>query len=540
MAVAKRRRRRSSKKIRGDPELAVAHSMARLSSRPGSTSVFILVVAGTLLPVVAEAADWRITPRLNVRETYTDNLRLAPRGQEQSDWVTEIDPGVSISARGARLQLQADYAFQYRLYANNSDANGHNHSLTSNGLLDVWNRNLFVQASASIAQQDISPLGVQSDSNINLSGNRTEVRQANVSPYWVSRLGTWGNLQARYTWNQAQSKGATSALDSESQGVSLGISSGPAFHDLGWSASYSRQQIESSSGQFSKRDLESVSGSARYRLLPTLAVTGTIGTEHNSYGTVSGSSSGSYWNAGVDWAPSSRTRVAATFGERYYGKSYSLDASHRTRATTWTLGYSEQIVATPGIFSTPSSVSTAATLDRLFLSQFPNPIERQQIVQAFILQTGLPTSLTTSVDFLTNQVSLSKRLHGGFGYRGTRSNLFVNIFRDNRSSESTGATLLGTDPFSRSNRIVQTGGSALLSWRFSERTTGSISGSHSVSELTDTGQEDTTNIYRLGISHQLQPKVRAAVDLRRSDRDSTGSVATTRENAIVGTLSIAF
>jgi len=497
-------------------------------------------VASATVPAIGIAADWKIRPTLQVRETYTDNVRLAPQGLEQSDWITEIDPGLNIQAQGARLQLKADYAFQYRLYNRNSDSNGHNHRLNSSGLMDIWDRKFFVQAGASITQQNLSPLSQQSTGNVNLTNNRVEVRQSSVSPYWVSRLGSWGNLQARYTWSRAETDNQTQNLDSDSQTVNLGVTSGPAFSDLGWSLTYNKQRTESTAGQLQRRDLESLTGTARYKLSPIVFGLVTIGREDNSYGSTRGSTSGEFYSVGLEWAPSSRTRVRGTIGERYYGNSYSFDAEHRTRLTSWTIGYSEQITVTPGQFSVPSNASTASTLDRLFLNQFPDAVERQQAVDALIAQERLPTSLATSVDFLSNQVSLSKRLSGAFGIRGVRSTVLISVFRDNRTSENSGTTLLGTDPFLMSNSIIQTGYSAILSWRFTERTAGSVSLGQNRVKIVDTGGEDNTTNFRVGLTHQLQPKVLGAVDFKSAERDATAAGSNFRENAITGSLSLAF
>ncbi len=45
--------------------------------------------------VSVEAARWRITPSLTFRETYSDNINLRPDGE--SAWLTEVNPGISIS-----------------------------------------------------------------------------------------------------------------------------------------------------------------------------------------------------------------------------------------------------------------------------------------------------------------------------------------------------------------------------------------------------------------------------------------------------------
>lgn len=504
-----------------------------------SSAVVFLALGNT---AQALAADWEVKPRVQVRETYTDNLRLAPKGAEESDFVTEVEPGISIRARGARLQLQADYAFQYRIYADHGSANGHNHMLRSNALLDVWDRRLFVQASAQIAQQNLSPLGGQSQSNINLTNNRVDVRQTSISPFWTSRLSTWANVEARYTWTRMEQSGEASSLDNETKAVNLNLSSGPAFSVLGWNAAYSRQDIESTGGEFDDRKLETVSGTARYLLFPTFALLATLGYDDNTYGTTRGRTSGRFWKAGADWAPSTRTHATGTFGRSYFGNTYSLAADHRTRLTTWSINYNEEIIATPSRFEATAAFDTAATLDRLLISRVPDPIERQGAVQGLIDSLGLPRNIGGSVDFLSNEVSLSKRLTGAFGLRGARGTVLVSVFRDDRSSENEGSTTsaLGTDPFRITNDVLQTGYSAVAIWRFSQRTAGSISHSWSRNDFNDINREDTINTFRIGVTHQLQPKLHGGIDFRLTDRDSTDPSQSYRENAIIGTLVFMF
>lgn len=501
----------------------------------------MLVVASSAhVATQVQAAEWRLTPRLGLKETYTDNVRLAPRGLEQSDWITEISPGVSVAANGARLQMSADYALNYRAYANNSDANGHNHSLRSNALFNAWDRRFFLQAAASVAQQNISTLGALTSSDANLTGNRTEVRQFSLSPYLVGRLGTFANWQGRFSWNRSESDGVASALNSETRGLQLSLSSGQQFSDLGWSLAYSQQQVDSSGGQFARRDQESMTATVRYRVWPTLSALGTFGRDDNSFGNARGSTGGDFYTLGLEWAPSTRTKLRGELGERYFGNTASFNAEHRTRLSTWQLSYSEQIIANPRPLTVPASVDTAVAIDRLFLAQVPDPIERQQLVQAYIVQNGLPASLTTAVDFLTNQVSLSKRLQGTFGLRGIRSTFLLSVFRDNRESQTTDQPVLVTDPFALGTSVVQTGYSGVLTWRFSEQTSASFSAGQTKSKVADASRDDTNSTLRIGATHRLGPKLTGSVDYRWLNRDSTASGQDVRENAITGTLNMAF
>jgi uncharacterized protein (PEP-CTERM system associated) len=537
-ATARRNRRNHDGLRAGDDSVAQA---LVTSATPRWEVLLPIAMAGAFWSASSLAADWQVTPRVQLKETYTDNVRLARRGFEESDFVTEIDPGVSIIGRGARLQLNLDYAFKYRLYAKNSDANGHDHALRSNALMDVWDRKLFIEANASIAQQDISPLGARASSDVNINDNRTEVRRATLSPFWVSRIGSFAEMQARYTWNRVESSGETSATDSELNGIDLGFSSGPEFNVLGWSVGYTKQKIDSTTGRFESRDLETLTATARYRLTPTVFPLVTVGRDDNSYGSVRGGTTDNFYSVGVEWIPSTRTRVRGEIGERYFGNTGSFRFEHRTRLTTWNLTYSEQIIAEPGRLTLPLSLDTATTLNNLFLSSIPDPILRQQAVQAFIDQSGLPSTLQSSIDFLTERVTLSKRLEGVFGLRGARASLLMTIYRDDREAQDSGATTVGTDPFQLSDRVVQTGYSAIATWKFSTNTAGSVSLGQTRSKYTDADREDTDTNFRLGLTRRFQPRLIGSVEYRLVNRDSNSSAAgDVRENAITGTLSLTF
>lgn len=487
-----------------------------------------------------ESAEWRLRSSVGLSETYTDNVRLASPGLEQADWVTELSPSIGITAQSARLQLQADYAFIYRWYANNDQANGHNDALKASGLLDVWDKKLFLQGAASVTQKNISTLGAITASNVNLTPDRTEVRQASLNPHWISRLGSFASLRAGLTMSRAESDGATRVLNTDSRGAQASVSSGPAFSDFGWNVAYSNTQIESTGGQFAEREIENLTVSLRYRLWPSLAALLTTGRDDNTFGNARGSTGGGFYTVGLEWIPGPRTKVSAQVGERYYGKTAAVDMSHRTRLTSWQLEYSEQIVATPGLFSLPMSVDTFTTVDRLFSSQFPDTVERQQIVQAYIALNGLPSSLTTAVDFLTNRVSLAKRLQGVFGLRGTRGSLLLTAYHLDRESQSSDVPTVATDPFLLSNSTVQSGFSGILSWRFTEFTSGSASLAHQQTKLAAAGRIDKDNTLRLGVTHKLGPRLSASMEYRLLDRDSTAVRSDIRENAVVGTVTMSF
>src|SRR5450830_1196379 len=83
--------------------------------RPQALAVLALLTTQAA-PVLA--AEWRFTPELTLRETYSDNITLAPSGSEQSGFVTEIAPGFTITGKGRRSQLRATYQARSINYSN--------------------------------------------------------------------------------------------------------------------------------------------------------------------------------------------------------------------------------------------------------------------------------------------------------------------------------------------------------------------------------------------------------------------------------------
>ena len=93
----------------------------------GSSSAAML-----LLSLQAHAVEWEFTPTLQLKETYTDNVRLS-NTNEESDFITQVNPGISIVGLGPHLRFNTRYVMQNLLYAKESDRNATNHQLNANG-----------------------------------------------------------------------------------------------------------------------------------------------------------------------------------------------------------------------------------------------------------------------------------------------------------------------------------------------------------------------------------------------------------------------
>lgn len=75
--------------------------------------------------------EWQITPRISVGTTFSDNIRLAPSDEAESDLVLQVDPGVSVRKQGGRLELRFDYTAQGLLYTQQGETKLNNKLLGS-------------------------------------------------------------------------------------------------------------------------------------------------------------------------------------------------------------------------------------------------------------------------------------------------------------------------------------------------------------------------------------------------------------------------
>jgi uncharacterized protein (PEP-CTERM system associated) len=177
------------------------------------------------------------------------------------------------------------------------------------------------------------------------------------------------------------------------------------------------------------------------------------GWEENNYEVLRETRSNSIYGAGVAWNPGARTQVQAQYEERFFGPSRLARLRHRTRLTAWTLNYSrgvsdyqqEALRLPPG--------DTAALVDAIFASRIPDPAERREAVDQFLLASGAPSFLSSSLSFYSTQIFLQERLDASVGIIGLRNSLTFLVFASDSERISEGLTGVVPDAFLLGDRI---------------------------------------------------------------------------------------
>ncbi len=503
----------------------------------------VAIIAGlaAALPGGANADDWKLEAGISAKETYTDNVALSSTNR-QSDFITDLSPYITASKKGARFQADFRYAMQNLFYADQSSRNRINHQLAGRAKAELWENELFLDANASISQQLTSLLGPVGDT-ATAASNTTDVYTLSVSPYWQHRFGSTANLLARYTHGEVSSSGSSFA-NSSTDSINTTLSSGTAFNNWFWNLAYSDQQTNYSNRPDVK--LSTVSGAVGYSITAKLRVNGTVGYDKNNYlytGTTK--PQGRFWSAGFSWAPTNRTTLSASRGERYFGKTYSLAFDHRTRRTTWHAAYAQDVTTTASQFTFPYGVST---FDYLYNradweALFPDPSQRATMVTLAILMNGWPLVLTDQSTVLTSQVYLNKRFDASVGYRTAKTVTTLSLLDVQRESQESGnvsSALYPTDIFAATNSTKQRGAQLMWLWTMNPRLSASIGLNLTRNEFPQLGRTDKLSVLSVGLTRTFNNQLTGSVNLRHQQRDSNVAGGEYRENALIGAVNYKF
>jgi uncharacterized protein (PEP-CTERM system associated) len=323
--------------------------------------------------------------------------------------------------------------------------------------------------------------------------------------------------------------------DNTERSVLVQLTNSPAQRVLTWEVLYTGESIKYDTHQ--ETTSEVFTASARRSITSNVGLLLQAGYERYDTGLPETIEDPRY-SVGFDWTPTPRTRLAATAGERLGDETYSFEFRHRTRLTVWNVSYAEDVTTSREEFFVPATQSTAGTLDQMFLSQYPDPVARQQAVQDFIARTGLPPNLGAPVNFFSDQLFLQKRWLASLALQGARNTVVATAFWQLR--ELVGGTAPAIGDFAESESIRTSGGSLAWGLRLTARNRLNLEAGHSRSEFLDTGQVDDFAYLQAGFSRQFQPRVSGSLSYRLQNKDSTQAGAEYRENAGIASLLITF
>lgn len=478
-----------------------------------------------------------LVPTLSAGFTATDNVNLTAT-DKQADLIAQISPGIQMGGQSGRVKGFLNYALTASFYAKERDQstfyNALNAQLNAEAVQD-W---LFIDASASISQQYISPFGTQSpDPSLN-NPNRTEVSTVNVTPYVTGQIAGQVNYTGRAFYTYTNS-GTSQASDSSAWGAALGFDSTTRWSKLSWGLDFTYREVDFNEGR-SEFDQFNVL-SLTYAVTPEFKVSLRGNTERSNLVSFDTQTS-SGWGAGLRWNPSPRTNLFIEYDQRIFGSSHVYSFDYRTPRTVWAIS-SRQGLSTGqtngGGRFTAGQGSPGTAFDLLF-AQFasvqPDPVLRAQLVNNFLRANGIDPNASLNTGYLPNQVTEELRNEASVAWLGQRSTVILNVYQT--KVNNLGPLSNPGNDFANGNQIDWLGFGLNFSHQLTPRATLTASLAQQQTTESQGSQETTLRTGTLMWTNRIAERATLSLSARYTDFSSTTSPY--NESALLATLSMQF
>ncbi|MBW3509389.1 MULTISPECIES: TIGR03016 family PEP-CTERM system-associated outer membrane protein [Janthinobacterium] len=504
---------------------------------PLSPLLPLLPLLSLLLPLPVGAVDWLVQPSLRLRESYTDNALRAPPGKAQSDFITEIAPAIALIGTGPRLRMHLDYSWHKYLSGQRADTEHHELGASADAeLVKDW---FFIDADASVSRRNISPFGPQLIDDLPDTDNASTVRTTGISPYLRHRFRGLATTELRYTRNTVDSGGALLSVHSDE--MELLLSGEPRGKGWTWNASHDVRRTQDS--KLAPMRMQRSSVGLRYPFSSKWAATASGGTEKEGYVSASGKApAGRFWSLGGVWTPSPRTSVAFSTGRRFFGNTYSLDATFLQRHTNWQLNYSENITTLPTQFSRLGDRDAGQLLDQLWRGIFPNARDRRLRIDAFLRYANSLGPERGAINYFSHRYFLQKQLKLTMARATAKSTMIAGITAVDRTAQTASGIDSGLLPgveFGSEDRTRQMSGNLGWSWKASSRTSLNANAGYASVRSLSVPRHDNNITVTAGYTRILQQNMTASIDVRHT-RHASNRGGDYRENGVSATLTMQF
>lgn len=499
----------------------------------GARAIVASIVLTSLPSVDACAAKWEATADIALRQTYTDNVALS--APPESDHITQVTPGIRLLGSGPRFTANLHYSPSALHYARRKEANGVANSLGAFGRVEAVEGFFFVEASGSVSQNFISPVGPRPADITTLTDNRTETRTFGISPYVRGQLQDDVSYELRHR-NLWTSTDAAGLADVRSGQWTARIAGPP--RRLSAAIEYEQGEIRyEDEGSPGRPDQENRLLRSRLYFRPDLGwrFFASAGREENNY-VLQRKNSYRIYGAGASWRPTPRTLVDLEYESRFFGPSRLARLSHRTRLTAWHLAYSRNASSFQQELLRLPPGDTAALLEDIFAARFADPLARRSAVEQFMRASGTPPFLAGPLSFYTQRIFLGDAVEGSLGILGARNSITLTAFRSRSTALSDTAGTGLPDTFLAADAVTQRGFGVRAEHRLTPFTTLAASARRTYARQEPSLTDSRDDFLALSVTHRLSPYTVTSVGLAAADFSSSDAAFAQRDakSAFVG------
>ena len=485
-----------------------------------------VVVGGLAVSGAAHAAKWTATASVGAGETY--NHYSGP-DQPSDGLVTSLTAAAGFQGVGARARVSGTLSATENFYVGQNQNNSFAPTANILGHVEAIEKFFFVDATASITQNFISPFGPQPGNITTPTNNRYTSQTYSVSPYiqGVIAPNVSYSLRDDNVWTPSSHFGDSSAKTPTTYWNNVNGQLSQEIGYWGWALQYSRQYYDNGVDA-DKYTVDVGRAIATFHIDPQLSVSARGGYERDRFA-VAQPIEGTIYGGGLTWKPTERTLVDGYWEHRFFGSSYAFQASHRLPNVALSANFSRGLASYPQLaVLIPAGVNVAQFLDAAFTTRIPDPAERAQAVAQFLAQSGLPPNLLSPVNFYSRTLTLQQTETLSAVWIGVLNSVAFTVFRsESEAVTGQGSTLPAELQFASNN--TQTGAGVSYSHRLSGLT--NLTATLTYSTTTPNNDFDTTvanvrthnfNTF-VALSTRFSPKTSGSVGVSYFVFDTAGS-----------------
>lgn len=370
----------------------------------------VIAIIGT---TPAQAVDFTFNPELTVAGIYTNNLFLAPSGQEESETIGEVRPGLRMTVDSQRVRGELDYQMENYFFSESSrDQTFHELDGTlESELVSEW---FFFDATGRISQTLIDPTEIVAFSDFINTENRADYMAVEADPYLLHDFGNFARVRAAYSYGILRYTdydvvANPDVQDFDDRVINFEIASLPEDSTLSWELRYNNERVEYESDDVARVEYEVYGGELAWQGSSNMEIYGRAGRESDlRQSTVTSSVEADIWAVGFRWRPSAHHRLEASVGERFFGDAYTALYSYEGSRLLLGFDYGES----------PLAVG-------------------QQLFQLPVLSSPVPGDPGAPLTQITPGFYISELATGWLALTGRRNTLLLTLYRDRREFLTT-------------------------------------------------------------------------------------------------------
>ena len=311
------------------------------------TPKILIVAVALVLGMLFSSAAWSavdISPRFSLSQEYNDNIYLR-ESNRQSDWITTVEPGLSLGYSRRSLEMTLDYSLRYRFFKDNTSENQDRFRDVQRGAADLLffgGRPFTLRATGTVTRETLDER--DRDLEFNDTVERSTVYRLSLIPEYRLRVGPTTAVIFGYSFNMVDYAASAGSDYIEHQGRTTIEKNISANLDIWGRYQYTYHDNDRNIEDYDRHE---VSVGTNYRLGARTSLNAMIGRTIIDFDQ-GDDTTRTIWAADLTYLISEALRTTLAYSENF--AMTATDGLSRAREGSFSLGYERSLVSAGSVF----------------------------------------------------------------------------------------------------------------------------------------------------------------------------------------------